>query len=101
MAERRVRKVLIHEMLHSFQLDLDYPSSSDAKSEGHIESLTVLIKLMLKDKNFKNFDKNLKKQDKHFTKQMGKLLYYINDDTKINTHVQEYYFDKSYILERS
>ena len=92
--KEELEKVLIHEMLHSFQLDLH----GDAKSEGHIEAMTVLFKLILKNKNYKNMVKDLAKQNKHFDKQMNKLLNYINNDTKITTHIQEYYFDKAYIL---
>ena len=89
-------KVLIHELLHSFKLDFD--TDGGAKSEGHIEAVAVLFNLMLKNKDFNKFNSQFKKQDKHFKKQMGKLLYYINDNTKIDTHIQEYYFDKSLIL---
>ena len=92
--KEELEKVLIHEMLHSFQLDLH----GDTKSEGHIEAMAVLFKLILKNKNYKNMVKDLAKQNKHFDKQMNKLLNYINNDTKITTHIQEYYFDKAYIL---
>ena len=71
---------------------------SDVKSEGHIEAMAVLFVLILKNKNYKNMVKDLVKQNKHFYKQMNKLLNYINNDTKITTHIQEYYFDKAYVL---
>ena len=89
-------KVLIHEMLHS--LKVDYGNPHNVKSEGHIEAMATLIKIMLKNKKHKDVVTDMGKQNKHFKKQMDKISNYVNNNTKITTHVQEYYYDKAHVL---
>jgi len=90
-----LEKVLIHELLHALHTD-SHELYNDRLSEGHTESLATLLRILL---HKKDHNKALRKEQKHFEKQMNKIQYYINKKTpEINTHVQEYYFDKAQML---
>jgi len=91
--KEELNKVLIHELLHAFRLDMN---STNRLSEGHIEAIAVLLKTLIENKNYM---KKLNDELQHFKKQMNKIMYYINKNKPtITTHVKQYYFDKAYIL---
>lgn len=96
--KEELQKVLIHELLHAFRMDIH---CHDRVSEGHIEACATMLTILINLNNFKKFNKEMEKQKKHFEKQMGKIMFFIDTNKPvIDTHVNEYYFDKAYVLEK-
>ena len=95
--KEELQKVLIHELLHAFRMDTH---CNDRVSEGHIEACATILTIILNLKNEKGFNKEFKKQKVHFEKQMGKIYnFVVKNKPEIDTHVNEYYFDKAFVLE--
>ena len=82
-------KVLVHEIIHAFGVDKNYPEPSEAHTE--LRSLIINIYLILseKKKSFNDFNTYLEKEKEFSLNQCYKLQNYEAGDTNANAYYNE------------
>ena len=82
-------KVLLHEILHAFRIDDNYPSPQEAHTEFYALLLNIYMTLLENNKPISKFDKYLAKEKEFSLNQCHKLRNYNPGNTNANAYFNE------------
>lgn len=87
-------KVLVHELIHAFRIDNQFPEPIEAYTEYHALVLNIFFELFYRNIDIREYEKYIEMEKQFSLEQCKKVLQCKNDNTSIN----HYIIDKTQLL---